>query len=93
VEHAELLEAAAARAADSAAAAAAEQRGLVERGGTLAEELSGAQELSEGVARVKERLAEVEAVAEKALSIEKGGGGGGGSGGGASKKKKETKTI
>ena len=74
MEHAELLEAAAARAADSASLAAAEQKRLTERGQALAGELSGARALSEGVAKVKARLAEVEAVAERALSIEKGGG-------------------
>ena len=60
------------------AGAAAEQRKLTERGEALAGELSGAQALSDGVARVKARLAEVEAVAERALSLGKGGGGGGG---------------
>lgn len=75
MEHAELLDAAAARAADAASLAAAEQGKLTERGQALAGELSGAQALSDGVARVKARLAEVEAAAERALSIEKGGGG------------------
>lgn len=81
VEHAELLEAASAKAAASATAAAEEQKRLTELGAALAEELSGAQVLSDGVSKVKARLAEVELIAERALSIDKGGGGGSGAGG------------
>lgn len=80
VEHAELLEAASAKAAASAALAAEEQEKLTERGAALAEELSGAQALSDGVAKVKARLDEVAAIVERALSIDKGGGSSGGGG-------------